>query len=424
MRISNKLGLAVSAVFGLSAAAPVFAQHSLSPAGVPVSPYSLTTLATFNGTNGYHPQGGELVLSGSTLYGTTSNGGANDVGTVFSVPVTGGTPTTLFTFNGTNGSYPFATLALSGTTLYGTTGGDGSATCFGTVYSVSTNGSNFTNLATISASSQVGPTGGVIVSGSTLYGTSAGGGASGGGMVFSMPASGGNVTALHSWSDSGGNLTNGLFPQGSIVLSGSTLYGVTTGGGANNAGTIYSMSTTGGNYTTLASFSRESVGAGGGLIISGNTIYGTTSGDGSTSFGSVYSVSTSGGNITTLATFNDTNGNTPACELALSGSTLYGMTEFGGAHSDGTVFSVPTNGGGTAADVTTLYSFSGPDGAYPVGGVIISGGDIYGATNGDVVNNNGTVFELTPTAVPEPASLGLLVAGGVGVLARRRRRTV
>jgi len=414
MRISNKLGLAVSAVLGLSAVAT---------AGMPT--YSLTTLATFNGTNGNNPEGGELVLSGSTLYGTTRYGGAlSSYGTVFSVPVTGGTPTTLAAFNGTNGCQPLATLALSGTTLYGTTQGNSSATSFGTVFSVSTTGDNFTNLATISVPSSIGPHGGVIVSGSTLYGTSYAGGANSGGMVFSVPASGGNMTALHSWSNSGGNATNGFAPVGSIVLSGSTLYGVTTSGGANSYGTLYSVSTTGGNYTTLASFSSVYGRPEDGLIISGSTIYGTTYGtNGPTDYGSVYSVSTSGGNITTLATFNGTNGNEPMCELALSGSTLYGTTYEGGAYNDGTVFSVPTDGGGTAADVTTLYSFSGTDGMYPDGGVIISGGDIYGTTLIGA-DNSGTVFELTPTAVPEPASLGLLVAGGVGVLARRRRRRV
>ena len=51
-----------------------------------------TTLLSFNGTNGEYPHGG-LTLSGSTLYGMTYHGGANDDGTIFSIPVTGGTPT-------------------------------------------------------------------------------------------------------------------------------------------------------------------------------------------------------------------------------------------------------------------------------------------------------------------------------------------
>ena len=51
----------------------------------------------------------------------TEDGGANGDGTIFSIPVTGGTPTTLLSFNGTNGEYPFGSLTLSGSTLYGMT---------------------------------------------------------------------------------------------------------------------------------------------------------------------------------------------------------------------------------------------------------------------------------------------------------------
>jgi uncharacterized repeat protein (TIGR03803 family) len=45
---------------------------------------TLTTLASFNGYNGDEPEAG-LTLSGNTLYGTTSGGGANDYGTVFAL---------------------------------------------------------------------------------------------------------------------------------------------------------------------------------------------------------------------------------------------------------------------------------------------------------------------------------------------------
>ena len=83
---------------------------------------TLTTLLSFNGTNGESPSG-SLTLSadGSTLYGMTYDGGANDDGTIFSIPVTGGTPTILFSFNGTNGEDPDGSLTLSGSTLYGMT---------------------------------------------------------------------------------------------------------------------------------------------------------------------------------------------------------------------------------------------------------------------------------------------------------------
>src|SRR5208337_1859466 len=62
---------------------------------------------------------------------------------------------------------------------------------------------------------------------------------------------------------------------------------------------------------------------------------------------------------------------------------------------DGTVFEFnPTSGA-----LSTLYSFSGPDGAYPFGSLIMdAAGNLYGTTNGDGSDNDGTVFELTPVS--------------------------
>ena len=145
---------------------------------------TITTLASFNGANGESPVAG-LTLSGSTLYGTTVDGGANGYGEVFSVPVTGGTPTILASFNGRNGENPFADLTLSASTLYGTTYDGG-------------------------------------------YGT-----------VFSLPVTGGTPTVLASFGDS-----NGCSPYAGLILSsdGTTLYGTTLGGGTYNAGTVFSLS--------------------------------------------------------------------------------------------------------------------------------------------------------------------------------------
>ena len=60
---------------------------------------TLDTLTSFAPPGGIFPAN-SLTLSGSTLYGTTINGGPDGVGTVFSLPVTGGTATTLGTFSG------------------------------------------------------------------------------------------------------------------------------------------------------------------------------------------------------------------------------------------------------------------------------------------------------------------------------------
>jgi uncharacterized repeat protein (TIGR03803 family) len=86
---------------------------------IPVTGGTPTILFDFDFTHGGYPLG-DLTLSGSTLYGMTDFGGVNDDGVIFSIPVTGGTPTTLFNFDGTHGILPCGNLTLSGSTLYGT----------------------------------------------------------------------------------------------------------------------------------------------------------------------------------------------------------------------------------------------------------------------------------------------------------------
>ena len=52
--------------------------------------YTLSTVATFDGTTNGAFSTSDLTLSGSILYGTTQGNGTDNVGTVFSVPVAGG----------------------------------------------------------------------------------------------------------------------------------------------------------------------------------------------------------------------------------------------------------------------------------------------------------------------------------------------
>ena len=94
-----------------------------------------TTLVSFNGTNGANPYGGLIADANGDLFGTTADGGANGDGTVFEIVKTAtgyaSTPTTLVSFNGTNGSDPQASLIadangdLFGTTVGGGANGDG-----------------------------------------------------------------------------------------------------------------------------------------------------------------------------------------------------------------------------------------------------------------------------------------------------------
>ena len=87
-----------------------------------------TDLYNFTGGTGGNSPGSSLVLSGNVLYGMTTVGGttASDYGgygNVFSYNVSAGTYASLHSFNGTDGAFPTGNLILSGTTLYGMTNG-------------------------------------------------------------------------------------------------------------------------------------------------------------------------------------------------------------------------------------------------------------------------------------------------------------
>ena len=94
-------------------------------------------LHNFVGTNVDGVFAGDLLLSGGMLYGTTHNGGTFDAGTVFQMDTAGNNFTVLKNFSGgSDGANPTTTLVLSGNTLYGTTT-SGGYSGRGTVFSLS-----------------------------------------------------------------------------------------------------------------------------------------------------------------------------------------------------------------------------------------------------------------------------------------------
>jgi uncharacterized repeat protein (TIGR03803 family) len=109
------------------------------------------SLYSFKGPpDGWHPEG--LIEVGGTLYGTTVEGGTGSTcqssgcGTVFKI-TTSGTESVLYSFtNSPDGAYPYAGLTNVGGTLYGTTNFGGTATCSygpgqcGTVFKITTSG--------------------------------------------------------------------------------------------------------------------------------------------------------------------------------------------------------------------------------------------------------------------------------------------
>jgi uncharacterized repeat protein (TIGR03803 family) len=200
-------------------------------------------------SDGALPRAG-LILSGNALYGATADGGTWNVGTVFALNTNGTSITILHSFAAltgsdpsfnSDGSGPEGGLILSGNTLYGTARYDGLLSA-GTVFAVNADGTGFTNLHNFAGYpfEGDGPMAGLILSGNTLYGTTSQGGSSNAGTVFALSTNGTGFTNLYSFT--GGS--DGADPFGGrLILSGNTLYGTTAGGGsAGNHGIVFSLS--------------------------------------------------------------------------------------------------------------------------------------------------------------------------------------
>jgi uncharacterized repeat protein (TIGR03803 family) len=346
---------------------------------------TITTLASFNGTDGKSPfQVGLVMDSGGNLFGTTRFGGASNDGTVFEVAAGSGTITALASFNGTDGQYPLAGLVMDGGgNLYGTAY-EGGASGGGTVFELVHGSSTITTLGSFGTASGVYPRGPLILDGSgNLYGTTQG-------AVYEVTAGSGTITTLALF-----NGTNsGSAPVGALVMDGSgDLYGTTALGGPWGVGTVYEVAAGSGSITTLASFTTDGKQPGGPLIIDGKgNLYGTAKTGGASNDGTVFELAAGSGSITTLASFNGTGGANPDGGLLIDGSgNLYGTTSQGGANGDGTVFELAA-GSGT---ITTLASFDGTDGSDPTGTLVIDGsGNLYGTTYAGGALGDGTVFEL------------------------------
>ena len=414
---------------------------------------TFTTLHNFtDGIDGVSLQAG-LVLSGNVLYGTTEYGGAQGGSTLFAVNTDGSgfrivyyfsaeTPNNLgFNANSDAGGSD-GTLVLSGNTLYGASY-DGGTNGTGAVFAVNTNGT-FTLLHTFSAANTNPATGlftnsdgygaeaGMILSGSTLYGTTENGGTKGYGVVFKVNTNGTGFQNLHNFTNS----TDGSIPH-TLVISGNTLFGTTLGISGN--GTVFALNTNGTGFTPLHSFpaTNFSLTTGGpgsgpgytntdgvapsGLALYGNTLYGTAVWGGTNGNGTVFALNTNGTGFTTLHSFKASRTNSTGVYtnsegvhpiefggLILSSNTLYGTANLGGISGNGAVFAVNTNGTG----FTNLYNFTATksdsfddtnsDGANPYAGLLLSGNTLYGTAKAGGTNGGGTAFSLTVSSIVVP----------------------
>jgi uncharacterized repeat protein (TIGR03803 family) len=363
-------------------------------------PSTLTTLASFNSTNGAGSFSGLVEDSSGNLFGMTFLGGASNDGTVFEIVHSSNTITDLASFNGTNGANPMGNLVEdSNGNLFGTAEAGG-ANNEGTVFEVVQGSNTITVLASFNNTNGEFPENGLVEDSSgNLFGTTDAGGPDGDGTVFEVAHGSNTITDLAFF-----NNLDGAFPQSNLVEDSSgNLFGTTRSGGSG-PGTVFELAHGSNTITDLAEFNTTN-GAfpyGGLVEDSSGNLFGTTTFGGANNAGTVFEVVHGSNTITDLASFTGSNGQSPSSGLTQdSNGNLFGTTQFGGANNAGTVFEV-VHGSNT---ITDLVDFNNTNGAYPSGNLMKdASGNLLSTTHSGGANNAGTVFEIVraPSITSQP----------------------
>jgi uncharacterized repeat protein (TIGR03803 family) len=348
------------------------------------------TLYVFDGRHGAAPTAGLTVLDG-VLYGTTSSGGKDDRGTVFSLTVAG-KEKVLHSF-GQRESQPDTSVLALGGVLYGTTAWTGSDPGGG-AYAISPDGTYLWSRNFKGRYNGYDPEGGLTSLNGVLYGTmSKGGGAQDAGAFYRV-TTGGRERELYAFKGS----PDGSDPQGNLLLLDGVFYGTTATGGFSGraAGTIFRV-TPAGKEKVLYSF--EGYSAAGAMPVAGlvemrDMLYGTAEEGGTNGDGVVFST-TKSGKEQVVYNFGGQSGDgqRPMAPLIAYNGKLYGTTFAGGTYGLGTVFEVTRSG-----IESVMHSFAGEtDGAHPLAGLVALDGVLYGTTSGDYASRTeGTLFAISP----------------------------
>lgn len=335
--------------------------------------------------DGANPYAGVIIdpntgaLFGTTGAGGVSNANCSGCGTVFKLTPNAGktawTEQVLYRFKGglNDGALPMARLLRNGSgVLFGTTSSGGGTKNFGTVFSLTPSGANYTEAVLHKFSG--GPDGGVVPTaglifdtvGGALLGTATRGGIATGqcsqdgrgcGSVFRLThsAMGWGIQTLYRFKAT----NDGMEPSGPLVFIGNNLYGSTRLGGLHGQGSSFKLTPSNAAHTLWTE----------------NLIYSFKAG---------------------------TDGKGPMGVTANTNGHLFGLTEgggnAGGAVFGGTLFELTPPATGALWTETVRHRFTGGvDGADPQGTLMLRAGVFYGEGNdGGDASSSGSFFKYVP----------------------------
>jgi uncharacterized repeat protein (TIGR03803 family) len=341
------------------------------------------------------------ATSNGKLYGALPQGGSNNIGCIFEYDINTNAFTIKanFLYNQSNkkGYYPSGKLVLGfNQKLYGFTesgGSDNRGTFF--EYQIGIDTIRKLSDITISLGNYTGNSC-LILSNNTLYGTNSLGGTNSKGVLFSYSLLSNLVSVLYEFADSIGST-----PIGQIIMrSDGLIYGLTSSGGANNKGTIYSFNPAiiSRKHTKLYDFDNFETGINpiGSLFesSSGKVIAMTQKG-GANSSGTIFQYDINSGILTKNIDFNTRPfGKNPASSFIVAGDNkLLGTTKNGGVFNKGVIYEFnPLNN-----EYIVKLNFDSINGQYPTSALVKGiNGKLYGTTSKGGSLNQGTIFEFNP----------------------------
>jgi uncharacterized repeat protein (TIGR03803 family) len=398
---------------------------------------NLTALYTFNGgKDGYGPLGPIVVDSAGNIYGTTQAGGVHSGGTVYELTPSGNgwTQTILHSFSSAcehgnvhpDGCVPSGLIADAAGNLYGATWGGGPYNG-GVVFELTKNpktklGWTYHIIWDIGAPQFADYCNCAITfdSHGNLFGVAQGGpGTWNRGEVFEL-------SHVHGkWTQTALYYFNGVpvqgqeyyaYPMGSgplgapVVDPNGNVYGTTYQGGTSDTnfmgGTLWELTPSDGawNFTLLHTFTGDNDGAGADsplILDSTGNIFGTTLYGGPSEFGDVFEFSPSGSGWTEtmLHDFDFGDGGVPLAGLTSDAAgNLYGTAVYGGNGGCpypgcGVVYELSPSSSGHWTR-TTLHDFTGVEGNSPESAVVLSNGNLYGATYAGGYFGAGVIYEI------------------------------
>ncbi|HYV93069.1 MAG TPA: choice-of-anchor tandem repeat GloVer-containing protein, partial [Chitinophagales bacterium] len=348
-------------------------------------------------TDGDRPQESLIQATDGQLYGMMGNGGYNSYGQIFSFDPVINNYTFLYSLSGCVSSLIQATDGK----LYGMTS-MGGGNNEGVIFSFDINTITYTALIDFDGANGASPRGSLVeATNGNLYGMTCVGGVNNGGVIFSFEITTGTCTKLFDFDNEYG-YWNGGIPRGSLMLAADNkLYAMTSIGGKINSGVLFSFDLSTSDYSKLFDFNTTLNGSSplGSLMQAYNDkLYGMTSLGGINNLGMVFSFDWNTNTYTNLHDFDNTDAAIPYGSLIqATNGKLYGMTVASGIGyyvvGYGAIFSIDTN----TYTYSKLYDFDGNNGASPFGSLIqATDGKLYGMTYAGGINDLGVLFSFDP----------------------------